>query len=91
MQGKIESVIRNKHIELRFTGKLRGYTALNCFSVLRELVGREKIPIALDLRECTSLDSIGVAILEWISTQGPHRNVKILRPALDLGETDFVS
>ncbi|TET32667.1 MAG: hypothetical protein E3J72_19050 [Planctomycetota bacterium] len=91
MLGKIGSTLGKKHIELKFSGKLTGHMALNCFSMLRDLARKKEWPIVLDLRECTSIDSIGVTILEWVRTQNGRLNVQILHPALDLGEKDFVS
>jgi len=91
MCGKIENIIQDRKITLRVSGKLRGHAALNCFSALRETVLQEKLPVIFDLRECTSIDSIGVAILKWIRTTNGNSNVKILKPKMNLNEKDLAS
>jgi anti-anti-sigma regulatory factor len=70
----------NGLIQLRIVGKLTGFTARGGLSLLRAVFEQGKRGIMIDLRDVTSVDSIGVSILNFLHNQAGKLNVQYLPP-----------
>ncbi|TET38293.1 MAG: hypothetical protein E3J72_03520 [Planctomycetota bacterium] len=69
----------NGSVKMKVTGKLIGHKARNGLDLLKSVVEQGHRDIILDLRECTSTDSLGDAILEWIHTQNGSLSVNVMK------------
>ncbi|TET35310.1 MAG: hypothetical protein E3J72_11330 [Planctomycetota bacterium] len=88
MKEKISITIENQAVKLHIAGRLTGHVARNCFAILRRLI--ESYPsVFLDLNDCTSVDSVGVTLFEWIREQ--NGNVKIVPPFPSLDDSQLVA
>ncbi|TET31591.1 MAG: hypothetical protein E3J72_22010 [Planctomycetota bacterium] len=74
---------------MRLSGKLTGSFARESLLLLKGAVELGKQSIELDLREVTSIDSIGSSILNWIYGQNGNLGVDILQPVPGIGENEF--
>jgi ABC-type transporter Mla MlaB component len=76
-------------LQMRIAGKLTGYAAREGLAFLKTAVKQGGKDILLDLREITSLDSLGLGIFDWIRSQNGNMNVDILPPVLGINEEEL--
>ncbi|MHC4660768.1 MAG: hypothetical protein ACYS8W_03680 [Planctomycetota bacterium] len=69
-------------VKMKIAGKLIGHKARNGLELLKTVVGQGHKNIVLDLSQCTSTDSLGEAIFDWIRSQNGGLSVDILHPIL---------
>ncbi|MHC4661999.1 MAG: STAS domain-containing protein [Planctomycetota bacterium] len=74
----------NGALKFSITGKFAGHAALNCLEFLKQATVRRNTHIILDLRECTSMDSLGIGVIDWIKDQNGQIQVEVLEPFFGL-------
>ncbi|MHC4661751.1 MAG: STAS domain-containing protein [Planctomycetota bacterium] len=75
----------NALMTLKITGKLIGHTARRSLEMLKSAVEQGQRSIILDLSGCTSIDSLGMTILEWIASKNGSLDVNVCKsPAIEL-------
>ncbi|TET31470.1 MAG: hypothetical protein E3J72_22410 [Planctomycetota bacterium] len=88
MSTEISILMKNQAVELQVAGKLIGHVARNCFTFLRQLA-EQKYSIVLDLHDCTSVDSVGVTIFDWLRRENGSVDVKVIPPLLSFCDEEF--
>ena len=88
MSTEISILMKNQAVELQVAGKLIGHVARNCFTFLRQLA-EQKYSIVLDLHDCTSVDSVGVTIFDWLRRENGSVDVKVIQPVLSFCDEEF--
>jgi len=89
MSSELSISMKNQAVKLYVAGKLVGHVARNCFSFLRQLAG-QKYSIVLDLSDCTSVDSVGMTIFDWIQTVNGSVDVKVIPPILECFDRNII-
>jgi len=69
----------NGDVRMKVSGKLIGHKARNGLDLLKSVVEQGHRDIVLDLSECTSTDSLGDAIFDWIRNQNGSLNVNVIK------------
>ncbi|TET39251.1 MAG: hypothetical protein E3J72_00990 [Planctomycetota bacterium] len=75
----------NGKLRLQVAGKFTGHTARRILELLQSAVEFQSREIMLDLRKITSIDSIGVTVLDWVKCQNGNLSVDIFPPVRSLG------
>jgi len=70
-------------LTVRMAGKLRGHAAREGLEFLRHALELNQRNIRLDLRDITSVDSIGKTIFNWIRGRNGNRRIDMIQPAPD--------
>jgi hypothetical protein len=70
----------NGLLQIKIAGKLVGHAAREGLGLLKLASKRGMKKIRLDLRETTSVDSLGIAIFDWIHAQNGNLKVSIQPP-----------
>ncbi|TET31568.1 MAG: hypothetical protein E3J72_21895 [Planctomycetota bacterium] len=81
--------MQGRSVELKVSAKLTGHFARSCFALLCNLVERQNSHVHLNLRECTSFDSIGLMIIEWAANRNGKGDVKVSLPVLSRYEKEM--
>ncbi|TET35816.1 MAG: hypothetical protein E3J72_09925 [Planctomycetota bacterium] len=76
-------------LQMRIAGKLTGHAAREGLALLKTVAEQGGKDILLDLRETTSLDSLGIGIFDWIRSRNGNLNVNILPPVLGMSEEEL--
>ncbi|TET35788.1 MAG: hypothetical protein E3J72_09775 [Planctomycetota bacterium] len=77
-------------LQMRVSGKLTGHSAREGLALLKIAAEQGRRGIMLDLRETTSLDSLGIAMLDWIRKQNGNLNVDIAPPIRGVSEDELL-
>jgi ABC-type transporter Mla MlaB component len=77
---------------MQVAGKLAGHAARKGLAFLQEAIEAGRREIRLDLREITSIDSLGLAIFDWIRRQNGNLMVDVISPLRGVSEEqlDFI-
>jgi ABC-type transporter Mla MlaB component len=67
-------------LQIKISGKLAGHAARDVMEFIKFVVERGVKNIRLDLRQTTSVDSLGIAVFDWIHTQNASVKVSVLPP-----------
>ncbi|MHC4660918.1 MAG: STAS domain-containing protein [Planctomycetota bacterium] len=78
-------------MQMNIAGSLTGHIARKGFDFLRAAVETGHRKVKLDLRDITSIDSLGIAILDWVKGQNGSLNADILLPAAGTSSEYFIS
>ncbi|TET36524.1 MAG: hypothetical protein E3J72_08565 [Planctomycetota bacterium] len=76
-------------LKMRIAGKLTGCAARKGLDLLRSAAESGRRKINLDLRETTSVDSLGIAMFNWIRSQNGNLSVDILPPIKGVSEDEL--
>ncbi|MHC4663264.1 MAG: STAS domain-containing protein [Planctomycetota bacterium] len=76
-------------LSVRMSGKLTGHVAREGLDFLKAAVELGKQEIKLDLREVTSLDSIGVSIFNWILSRNGTLKVDVAPPLAGVSDDEL--
>jgi len=81
----------NGQVKVRIKGKLVGHVAREGLELLQTIVENGDRKITLDLREMTSLDTLGIKMFDWIRGQNGRLNVDVFPPIMGVNDDDLVS
>ncbi|TET33476.1 MAG: hypothetical protein E3J72_16790 [Planctomycetota bacterium] len=76
-------------LQIGVSGKLTGHAAREGLELLQMVVAEGKREILLDLRETTSLDSLGIGIFDWIRSQNGNLDFDVLLPVRGVSEDEL--
>jgi anti-anti-sigma factor len=74
----------NGRFLLRLSGNLTGHAARKSLEILQTAIDQGRRNTCLDLRNVTSIDSLGLTILDWIYHWHENAEVNILLPAMGM-------
>jgi anti-anti-sigma regulatory factor len=72
--------------QVRIVGNLSGHVARNGLALLQSAVEAGNREIKLDLEEMTSVDSLGIAIFNWLQSRNGNLKVDIALPIIGVSE-----
>ncbi|TET32594.1 MAG: hypothetical protein E3J72_19275 [Planctomycetota bacterium] len=78
-------------LQMGISGKLTGHVAREGLELLKLAVEKGKREISLDLRETTSLDSLGIKIFDWIRSRNGDLKVGIIPPIRGVSDEELAS
>ncbi|TET33819.1 MAG: hypothetical protein E3J72_15870 [Planctomycetota bacterium] len=78
-------------LQMRITGKFTGHAAREGLEFLRSAIGPGRRDVKLDLRETTSIDSLGIEMFNWIRGQNGKLSVKVLPPIMGVSDDELKS
>jgi hypothetical protein len=76
-------------LQIVVSGKLTGHAARKGLALLQMAVAEGKREITLDMRETTSLDSLGIGIFDWIRSQNGNLNCNVLPPLMGVSDDEL--
>ncbi|MHC4660925.1 MAG: STAS domain-containing protein [Planctomycetota bacterium] len=76
--------LENGRLLIQLRGKLTGHAARKGLDILQLVVRSGWRQISLDLHEISSVDSLGLAIFDWIRGQNGSLDISITPPMLDM-------
>ncbi|TET33470.1 MAG: hypothetical protein E3J72_16760 [Planctomycetota bacterium] len=76
---------------LRISGKLTGHAAREGLELLKTAVDWGRKDILIDLRETTSVDSLGIGVFDWIRGQNGDLNVSVVPPVRGVSDEELAS
>ncbi|TET35325.1 MAG: hypothetical protein E3J72_11405 [Planctomycetota bacterium] len=76
-------------LKMQIVGKLTGHAAREGLELLQTAAKWGGKGIMLDLRETTSLDSLGIGIFEWIHSQNGNLNVDVVPPIQGISDDEL--
>ncbi|TET37469.1 MAG: hypothetical protein E3J72_05735 [Planctomycetota bacterium] len=76
-------------LQIGVSGKLTGHAAREGLEFLKLAVEQGKREITLDLRETTSLDSLGIRIFDWIQNQNGNLSCDVLLPLMGVSDDEL--
>ncbi|TET31364.1 MAG: hypothetical protein E3J72_22610 [Planctomycetota bacterium] len=76
-------------LRMRVAGKLTGHAAREGLELLQTAARWGGNDIMLDLRETTSLDSLGIRIFHWIRRQNGNLKVEVIPPMLGVSDEEL--
>ncbi|TET35850.1 MAG: hypothetical protein E3J72_10110 [Planctomycetota bacterium] len=79
----------NGQLEMRVAGKFTGHTARDGLELLQAVVEEGGKEIVLDLRETTSVDSLGIRVFDWIREQNGSLSVDIIPPVKGVSDDEL--
>jgi hypothetical protein len=91
MRSSISLSVTGKGLNLRVSGKLIGRIAREGLELLQTVVEHGDRKITLDLRETTSLDSLGIRMFDWIRGQNGRLDVEVLAPVTGINDEELAS
>ncbi|TET32456.1 MAG: hypothetical protein E3J72_19530 [Planctomycetota bacterium] len=81
----------NGQLQIKIAGKLVGHAAREGLDFIKLASSRGMKNIRLDLRETTSVDSLGFAIFDWIRQQNGNLKISIAPPLKGLTDDELSS
>ncbi|TET34468.1 MAG: hypothetical protein E3J72_14205 [Planctomycetota bacterium] len=76
-------------LQIGVSGKLTGHAAREGLALLQLAVEQGRRKITLDLRETTSLDSLGIRIFDWIRNQNGNLNFNLIPPVKGVSDEEL--
>ncbi|TET31476.1 MAG: hypothetical protein E3J72_22440 [Planctomycetota bacterium] len=74
---------------VRMAGKLRGHAAREGLMFLKNALEAGQRKVRLDLRQITSIDSIGRTVFNWI--RGQNGSIDVLQPVMDFESDELAA
>jgi anti-anti-sigma regulatory factor len=75
--------------QVRIVGNLNGHVARNGLTLLQSAIEAGSREIKLDLKEMISIDSLGIAIFNWLQSRNGNLKVDIVLPILGISENQL--
>jgi len=91
MRSSFSLSVTEKGLNLTVSGKLTGRVAREGLELLQSAVEHGDRKIMLDLRETTSIDTLGIRIFDWIRGQNGRLNVEVLPPMTGVNKDELAS
>ncbi|TET32671.1 MAG: hypothetical protein E3J72_19075 [Planctomycetota bacterium] len=76
-------------MQMRVAGKLTGHAARRGLEILRSAAESGRWKLKFDLRETTSIDSLGLAIFNWIRKQNGNLKIAVVLPVQGVSDEEL--